>query len=86
MTTHTLNQVVLRQHLAPSPERHHIAIAGAPSGAVTTSDVADALHALPNLVPGRLQVDPVWRHAVGACLGPMMTDGMQSALAAEMRI
>ena len=52
-------------------------------GADTPSDVVDALHALPNLFPERLRTDPLWRDEVKSCLGTMMDDGMQAALAAE---
>ena len=55
------------------------------SGAVTSSDVAGALHALPNFFPERLRSDVVWQRAVSSCLGTMMDEGMGAALAAEMR-
>jgi fructuronate reductase len=60
-------------------------ISGLLSTANTSSDVAEALHALPNLFPQRLRTDPVWRHTVDGCLGTMMGEGMQVALAAEMQ-
>ncbi|MFB9265084.1 mannitol dehydrogenase family protein [Bradyrhizobium erythrophlei] len=52
-------------------------------GAVAPSDVVDALHALPNFFPERLRTNLVWRHTVNSCLGLMMGEGMQAALAAE---
>ena len=55
------------------------------SGAVTPSDVADALHTLPNFFPERLRTDLFWRGAVNSCLGAMISEGMQAALAAETR-
>jgi fructuronate reductase len=55
------------------------------SGADTPSDVVDVLHALPNLFPERLRTDPLWRDEVKSCLGTMIDDGMQTALAAETR-
>ena len=55
------------------------------SGVVAPSDVADALHALPNFFPERLRTDPIWRNEVKSRLGTMMDDGMQAALAAETR-
>jgi fructuronate reductase len=55
------------------------------SSADTPFDVVDALHALPNLFPERLRTDPLWRDEVKSCLGTMMVDGMQQALAAETR-
>ncbi|KJC41030.1 D-mannonate oxidoreductase [Bradyrhizobium sp. LTSP885] len=55
------------------------------SDVVAPSDVVDALHALPNFFPAPLRTDPVWRNAVNSCLGTMMGEGMQAALAAEMR-
>jgi fructuronate reductase len=55
------------------------------SSAVTTSNVADALHALPSFFPERLRMDPIWRHAVNSCLGTMMGEGVRAALAEEIR-
>jgi len=55
------------------------------STANTPSDIAEALHALPNLFPKRLRTDLVWRRTVNACLGTMMGEGMQAALVAETR-
>jgi fructuronate reductase len=55
------------------------------SGVVAPSDVADALHALPNFFPERLRTDPIWRNEVKSRLGTMMDDGMQAALATETR-
>jgi fructuronate reductase len=55
------------------------------SGVVTPSDVADALHALPNFFPEKLRMDLVWRRAVNCCLRTMMDEGMQAALLAEAR-
>jgi len=55
------------------------------STATTSSDIAEALFALPNLFPERLRTDLVWRRKVKACLGTMMGEGMQAALAAETR-
>ena len=56
------------------------------SGAVTPSDVADALHTLPNFFPERLRTDLFWRGAVNSCLGTMMGEGVRAALAEEIRI
>jgi fructuronate reductase len=55
------------------------------SGVVAPSDVADALHALPNLFPERLRTDLAWRGEVRSCLVMMMGKGMRGALAAETR-
>jgi fructuronate reductase len=55
------------------------------SGVVTSSDVADALHGLPNFFPQRLRTNPAWRRMVNCCLGTMMAEGMRAALAAETR-
>jgi fructuronate reductase len=55
------------------------------SGVVTSSDVVDALHALPNLFPERLRTNPDWRWMVNSRLGTMMGEGMPAALAAETR-
>jgi fructuronate reductase len=56
------------------------------STANTSSDIAEALHELPNLFPERLRTDSVWRRTVDACLRTMMDESMQVALAAEMQI
>jgi fructuronate reductase len=55
------------------------------SSAVTPSDIAGALHALPNFFPTRLQTDLVWRRAVDSYLDRMMSEGMEAALAVEKR-
>jgi fructuronate reductase len=55
------------------------------SNVVAPSNVVDALHGLPNFFPERLRTDLAWRREVNSCLGTMMGEGMQAALAAEMR-
>jgi fructuronate reductase len=54
-------------------------------GAVTSSDVAGALHALPNFFPERLRIDLFWRGEVNSYLGTMIGEGMQAALTAATR-
>ena len=53
------------------------------SGVVAPTDVANALHTLPNFFPERLQIDHVWRRIVDSCLEKMMSEGMEAALVAE---
>jgi fructuronate reductase len=55
------------------------------SGAVSSSDVADTLHSLPNFFPERLRTDLHWRATVSSCLGTMIDGGMDAALAVETR-
>jgi fructuronate reductase len=55
------------------------------STANTSSDITEALHALPNLFPERLRTNVVWRRTVNACLNTMIGEGMHAALAAEAR-